>query len=101
MEREPKQQGGNEGAEWWKVGDTKKFMGDDSSYKKSEVTLIIMDITHMDMRPFLEWFIYPVSLCWRKQIFPLPAGVSDSLLLTCTVVARFSFIYSSIHFLKK
>lgn len=63
-------------------GDTEKFMGDDSSYKKkSEVAWIIMDITHMDMRTFLEWFIYPVSLCWRKQIFPLPAGVSDSLVV--------------------
>lgn len=35
MEKKSKQQRGNEGAEWQKVGDTEELMGDDSYYKKN------------------------------------------------------------------
>ena len=35
----------------------------------------------LNIRPALEWLICPVSLCGRKLVFPVPAGISE-----CSVV---------------
>jgi hypothetical protein len=37
------------------------------------------------MKPVLEWLIYPVSLLWRKLIFPLPASISDTSAVNLTL----------------
>jgi hypothetical protein len=39
-------------------------------------SLVFIDQLLLNKRPTLEWLIYPVSLYWRKWIFP--AGINDS-----------------------